>query len=115
MASDERERKGGFVPAWPRAGTPGALDRYGLQQLAQQFARHARGDWGDLDAHDRAANKGALQIGARIFSSYRMPDGEKLWIITAGQQGCRRAAIGFGNTNPAQAGSSRPGTARCWG
>ena len=41
--------------------TPGALDRYGLQQLAQHFARHARGDWGDLDAHDRAANKGALQ------------------------------------------------------
>ena len=24
----------------------------------------------------------ALRHGSRIFSSYRMPDGEKLWIIT---------------------------------
>lgn len=62
--------------------TPGALRRYGPQQLAQQLMRHSHGDWGDLDAHDRAANKCALRTGARIFSSYRMPDGEKLWIIT---------------------------------
>ena len=94
--------------------TPGALDRYGLQQLAHQFARHARGDWGDLDAHDRAANKGALQIGARIFSSYRMPDGEKLWIITEADRSSTTPCCPA-NTDPAQAGSSRPGTARCWG
>lgn len=62
--------------------TPGALERYSPDQLAQFLRRHLTGDWGDLDAHDRAANKTALQIGARIFSSYRMPDGEKLWIIT---------------------------------
>ena len=73
--------------------TPGALDRYGLQQLAQHFARHARGDWGDLDAHDRAANKGALHIGARIFSSYRMPDGEKLWIITEADRSSTTALL----------------------
>ena len=94
--------------------TPGALDRYRLQQLAHQFARHARGDWGDLDAHDRAANKGALQIGARIFSSYRMPtarsSGSSPKPIAA-----RRRPVARTNTNPAQAGSSRPGTARCWG
>jgi hypothetical protein len=62
--------------------TPGALERFSREQLAQSLRRHMTGDWGDLDAHDRAANKFALQSGARIFSSYRMPDGEKLWIIT---------------------------------
>ena len=93
MASDKRERKGGFVPAWPRAGHPRRARSIWAAAVAQQFARHARGDWGDLDAHDRAANKGALQIGARIFSSYRMPDGEKLWIITEADRSSTTALL----------------------
>ena len=42
------------------------------------------GDWMKLQCGDEdiAANKSALRHGSRIFSSYRMPDGEKLWIIT---------------------------------
>ena len=59
--------------------------------------RHAGGDWGDLDGHDAEANNLALVTGARILSSYLIPeqvrrdagvddgDGighERLWIIT---------------------------------
>jgi hypothetical protein len=61
--------------------TPGAM-KYDAEQLSICLMRHARGDWGDLDAEDIAANDSALQYGSRLFSSYDMPDGKKLWIIT---------------------------------
>jgi len=45
------------------------------------LARHASGDWGDLDAHDRRENELALRHGRRLLSSY--PVGERrVWIIT---------------------------------
>jgi len=64
--------------------TPGALSvlqRAG--QSAQEFlARHAVGDWGDLDAHDRRAKALALREGFRLVSAYRTTAGECLWLIT---------------------------------
>lgn len=44
--------------------------------------RHARGEWGNLTAEDRAANDRALIVGARLLSAYHTPGGTKLWIIT---------------------------------
>jgi hypothetical protein len=44
--------------------------------------RHASGDWGDLCAEDRVANRLALALGQRILSAYTLPNGEKLWVIT---------------------------------
>lgn len=44
--------------------------------------RHLEGDWGDVDKHDKLANDEALKHGGRLFSSYRLDNGEKLWIIT---------------------------------
>ncbi len=43
--------------------------------------RHHRGDWGDLDAEDKAANHEALATGARLFSAYVI-QGVKFWVIT---------------------------------
>ena len=64
--------------------TPGALSvlqRAG--QSAQEFlARHAVGDWSDLDAHDRRENALAVREGFRLLSAYRTTAGERLWIIT---------------------------------
>ena len=40
------------------------------------------GDWGDLNAADRAANDRALQSGERIISAYRLGNDQKIWIIT---------------------------------
>jgi hypothetical protein len=45
-------------------------------------ARHACGDWGELDADDWSANERALREGARLLSAYRLPTGDRLWIIT---------------------------------
>jgi hypothetical protein len=46
------------------------------------LARHAQGDWGDLDAEDKASNAHALLINERLFSSYQVSLYTKIWIIT---------------------------------
>lgn len=66
------------------SGTPGALaalEAAGVS-AASLFQRHITGDWGDLDDHDRAMNAAALREGERLLSSYRLPTGVKVWIIT---------------------------------
>jgi hypothetical protein len=57
--------------------TPGALEilsEAGEDPL-RYLARHASGDWGYLDAHDRRENERSLKHGWRVLSSY--PVGEK--------------------------------------
>lgn len=44
--------------------------------------RHVRGDWGDLSEDDKNENACAVRSGARIFSSYNLPSGLKVWVIT---------------------------------
>lgn len=69
----------GRVVAAP--GALAALERSG--ELAAKFlARHAAGDWGDVDAGDRKANDDALSNGARLLSVHVTGCGDRLWIIT---------------------------------
>ena len=49
--------------------------------LAKYLWRHHCGDWGDLDAEDKAANETALTNGSRIFSAYKI-SGKKIYVIT---------------------------------
>ena len=46
------------------------------------LARHVRGDWGEISDADRGENEFAIGKELRIFSVYRLPDGEKIWVIT---------------------------------
>lgn len=46
------------------------------------LARHVNGDWGQLPIEDIAANELALLTGKRVLSSYALPTGETVWIIT---------------------------------
>jgi len=64
--------------------TPGilaALDEAGQTPL-EFLARHARGDWGDLDEHDRQENELSLVGGFRLLSAYNLSNGTRIWIIT---------------------------------
>jgi hypothetical protein len=71
------------LPLGRVVATPGAL-RVLLEAGENPFcylARHASGDWGEVDGHDRRENELSLKHGWRIVSSY--PVGEKvIWIIT---------------------------------
>jgi hypothetical protein len=59
--------------------------------------RHQNGDWGDLGCHDAESNESALVTGARVLSSYPIPDDvrravtllpdERLWVITEAENG----------------------------
>jgi hypothetical protein len=52
-------------------------------QTAWDFlSRHVRGDYGDVDSHDRKANEDAIKEGTRVFSAYTTAKGIRLWCIT---------------------------------
>lgn len=50
------------------------------------LARHAKGDWGDLDDFDTRQNNTAVKEGNRILSAYEVTtengETERIWIIT---------------------------------
>lgn len=67
--------------------TPGAeraLAQFasGERLLTQLLTRHASGDWGELDEHDRGMNNRAVNDGNMILSQYHLPDQTVLWIIS---------------------------------
>src|SRR5690349_19875961 len=64
--------------------TPGALEAMQASLVPPEWllARHQSGDWGDLDDDDKKANDLAVVQGDRIFSSYNLPTGKKIWVIT---------------------------------
>ncbi len=73
-----------LFPLGQIVATPGALAA--LKRAKQPptcfLARHAIGDWGELEPTDVAENKYSLIHGFRLLSSYQTDAGEKLWIIT---------------------------------
>lgn len=65
--------------------TPGALEAMAAtgETPAKFLARHARGDWGEVDAEDSQANEDALVHGERLLSAYTLADQTtRIWIIT---------------------------------
>ena len=47
----------------------------------EYLARHASGDWGELDHHDQRENELSVKNGWRVISAY--PVGERrIWVIT---------------------------------
>jgi hypothetical protein len=64
--------------------TPAALQAIAdsVQTPLDFLSRHCRGDWGDLDAHDRRANEAALKHGERLLSVYVTFKGVRLYVIT---------------------------------
>lgn len=67
--------------------TPGALDA--LAQTCQSpmtfLTRHVTGDWSELPEEDQTTNLASLAEGdqaGRIFSSYLLADGTKIYVIT---------------------------------
>jgi hypothetical protein len=85
---DQMEDPGRSAPAHFPLGqivaTPGALAA--LEDAGQTplelLRRHAAGDWGELDEHDRQENEFSLRRGFRLLSAYTLTNGTRIWIIT---------------------------------
>lgn len=70
------------VPLGQTVATPAALGALDRPDIVAALRRHASGDWGDVDADDRAANDDALRAGERLLSVYRSANGTTFWVIT---------------------------------
>ena len=70
------------VPLGQGVITANAAQQLPPTDVTQAIQRHAIGDWGDVDAEDRAANDRAIQEGDRLLSVYYTVSGIKFWIIT---------------------------------
>jgi hypothetical protein len=75
-------RQGQKFPLGQVVITANALGTLPPNDVPKALARHAAGDWGDLDEEDRHQNELALEHRLRIFSAYRAADGTRFWVIT---------------------------------
>ncbi len=65
--------------------TPGILElmaKVDPLQIHRCLLRHVAGDWGDLCVEDKEQNEYMLVYGGRLFSAYKLNNGDKIWIIT---------------------------------
>lgn len=62
--------------------TPGVIEEVHPADRQTCLARHAAGDWGDLDEDDRIENELSVMSGFRLLSAYHDRNGVKFWIIT---------------------------------
>lgn len=92
---DEAVRLRPVVELGLLVATPGALDaaRVAGTRLQEYVARHERGDWGDVCSEDAQANEAALRDGGRLLSAYRLPTGERLWILTEADRSATTALL----------------------
>jgi hypothetical protein len=70
--------------------TPQALEVLGSLEISpsELLERHASGDWGDVPAEDARENEYSLKHGLRLLSSYSLPGGERVWILTESDRSC---------------------------
>ena len=64
--------------------TPAALELLGSVEVSpsELLEMHVSGDWGDVPSEDARENEYSLKHGFRVLSSYPLPSGERIWIIT---------------------------------
>jgi hypothetical protein len=62
-------------------GASQALEQAG-ENSDTYLDRHAFGDWGEVDEHDREENDFSVENHLRILSVYTLSTGVKIWLIT---------------------------------
>lgn len=64
--------------------TPAALALLETHEARPEkyLARHVCGDWSEMEPYDRQVNEDSIADGARVLSSYRVANKDRIWIIT---------------------------------
>lgn len=70
------------VPLGQLVITPAATAVLAQPDVVTALRRHASGDWGEVDDHDRRANDDAMRHGTRLLSAYTSASGTGFWVIT---------------------------------
>lgn len=72
------------LPLGSIVATPSSLEALSEAEISplELLSRHTYGDWGDISPYDRKVNREAIRRGYRVLSSYTLPTGERIWIIT---------------------------------
>ena len=53
-----------------------------VEEIFWGLARHAIGDWSDMDVDDWMGNDDGRDFSGRVFSQFRSSKGTRFWIIT---------------------------------
>ena len=73
-----------LFPLGQVVATPQAIDL--LEQVDEYYLdyleRHVTGDWSEMSEEDQKENRYSVDKYLRIFSSYTLDSGERIWIIT---------------------------------
>ena len=64
--------------------TPGAMEALAKAKMKPStlVLRHCALEQGELDNEDQRSNAKSLKNGTRILSSYKIPTGDTLWVIS---------------------------------
>lgn len=62
--------------------TPGAQSILTPEITRDLLRRHQHGDWGDLSEADKLENEFSVPRALRIFSAYRIGEGDRVYVIT---------------------------------
>ena len=73
-----------LFPLGQIVATPGALELLSRHALLPMtfIERHVSGDGGCLCPEDVLENQRAVKNGSRVFSSYEIAGGERLWVVS---------------------------------
>lgn len=82
MADSRPPDGGALFPLGRTVITRNAQSSLDPEDVVTAMARHAAGDWGELDEPDRKANAEALRDDLRLFSRYSDCHGNAFYIIT---------------------------------
>ena len=73
-----------LFPLGQVVATPGAIRALEEASTGSNtlLRRHQRGDWGKLSVADKEMNEQAVEDRVRLFSSYELRTGKRVWVIT---------------------------------
>jgi hypothetical protein len=84
LRTERGERVSALLELGEVVATPGALEALAEARVEPHalLARHQSGDWGEISPEDASENARSFEHGWRVLSSYPLPTGQRVWVLT---------------------------------